>query len=165
VRIISEKSQKIALKGRKNAMLDEKNYPEFVKKHSPRSPIGYNLICAFAVGGTICAVGQGLKDLYLFLGATEEIAGGAMSITLIFLGAFLTAIGVYDRIGKHAGAGSFLPITGFANSMVSAAVEFNSEGLVMGVGTKMFSVAGPVLVFGVTTSVVVGIISWVVGLI
>lgn len=119
------------------------------------------LIRSFWVGGVICVIGQAISDFYahaLLLGAKS--ASAATSITLIFLSALLTGIGVYDQIGKYAGAGSIVPITGFANSVVSPAMEFRREGLVMGVGAKLFTLAGPVLVYGISSSIIVGLITF-----
>ena len=115
---------------------------------------------AFVVGGLICCVGQGIGDALraLFVLTAEEVAAWT-AILLVFLGALLTALGVYDRIGKYAGAGSVVPITGFANAMVAPVIEFRQEGLVTGVGAKMFSIAGPVIVFGVSASVLAGLLS------
>ena len=135
-------------------------YAALVKRLSPKSEIGQGLLRAFWVGGTICVLGQMISDLFarvLLWGASS--AQTAASITLIFLSALLTGLGVYDRIGKYAGAGSIVPITGFANSVVSPAMEFRREGLVMGVGAKLFTLAGPVLVYGIGASVIVGLIA------
>ena len=134
-------------------------YAQLVERFAPRSEMGVGLFRAFWVGGTICAIGQVIMDLYtngLQLGM--QAASTATSITLVFLSALLTGIGVYDRIGKYAGAGSIVPITGFANSVVSPAMEFRREGLVMGVGAKLFTLAGPVLVYGISGSIIVGLI-------
>lgn len=136
----------------------KKDYQDYVDKKSPNSPIGKNLIKAFFVGGTICLIGQFINDFWNFRGLSQDEAATATSITLIFIGIFLTAINVYSKIGKFAGAGSIVPITGFANSIASPAIEFKSEGLVLGVGAKLFQVAGPVLVYGISTSIVVGLI-------
>lgn len=136
----------------------KKDYQNYVDKKSPNSPIGKNLVKAFFVGGTICLIGQFINDFWSGRGLTQDDASTATSITLIFLGIFLTAINVYSKIGKFAGAGSIVPITGFANSIASPAIEFKSEGLVLGVGAKLFQVAGPVLVYGISTSIAVGLI-------
>ena len=135
-----------------------KDYQKYVDKKSPNSPIFKNCFNAFWVGGLICVIGQLIYDYFIFRNFSTELAGTIVSISLIFLSAFLTAINVFNRIGKFAGAGSLVPITGFANSIVSPAIEYKSEGYVMGVGGKMFTVAGPVLVYGISTSVIIGII-------
>ena len=134
-----------------------KEYQEYVKQKSPNSPILKNCFNSFWVGGLICAVGQIIMEACKYNELDAEMSGTVVSISLIFLSAFLTAINVFNKIGKFAGAGSLVPITGFANSIVSPAMEYKSEGYVMGVGAKMFTVAGPVLVYGISTSVVVGI--------
>ena len=136
----------------------KKDYQDYVDKKSPNSPIGKNLIKAFFVGGSICLIGQFINDFWSGRGLAQDDAATATSITLIFIGIFLTAINVYSKIGKFAGAGSIVPITGFANSIASPAIEFKSEGLVLGVGAKLFQVAGPVLVYGISTSIAIGLI-------
>lgn len=142
-------------------MMNKKEYSRLVKEASPNSPVGLNCLKAFLVGGAICTVGQGLTDLYMYLGLVEKNSKSLTSITLIFLGVLLTVLGVYDNIAKHAGAGTLVPITGFANSIASPAIEFKSEGFILGVGAKMFSIAGPVIVYGVSASVVYGLIYWI----
>ncbi|ADL08020.1 stage V sporulation protein AC [Thermosediminibacter oceani] len=144
---------------------EQKEYQEFVKNIRPKPPYLQNIIMAFLVGGLICAIGQGILNLYVSLGLerTKE-AAAATSVTLIFLGAFLTGLGIYDRIGKNAGAGSIVPITGFANSIVAPAMEFKREGYVFGVAAKMFVVAGPVLVYGITSSAIIGLIYYLLKL-
>lgn len=136
----------------------KEEYDKVVKKASPPSPLLKNCFLAFLFGGTICTLGQCVFRLYMVWGLTIADARTGVSITLIFLSALLTAVGVYDKMGKYAGAGTLVPITGFANSMVSPAMEFKSEGLVTGLGVKLFVVAGPVLVFGISASVVYGIV-------
>ena len=128
-----------------------------VKEVSPNSRIVGNCARAFVSGGFICVVGQGLSDWFMRMGAAKDDAGTYTAVTLIFFGALLTGLGIYDKIGKFAGAGTFVPITGFANAVAAPAIEFKREGHVLGIGAKMFVVAGPVIVFGVLTSVVVGI--------
>ena len=135
-----------------------KDYQKYVDKKSPNSPIFKNCFNAFWVGGLICVIGQLIYDYFIFINFSTELAGTIVSISLIFLSAFLTAINVFNRIGKFAGAGSLIPITGFANSIISPAMEYKSEGFVMGVGAKMFTVAGPVLVYGISSSVIVGLV-------
>lgn len=144
----------------KNNMTD-KQYQEYVDKKTPNSPIVKDVIWAFVIGGLICIIGQLISNGYQAIGFDEEGAAMGTSVTLVFLGAFFTGLGLYDRLAKFAGAGSIVPITGFANSIVSPAMEFKSEGLVMGLAVKMFTVAGPVLVYGITSSVVAGIVYYI----
>lgn len=136
----------------------KKDYQEYVDKKTSNSPIAFNILKAFIVGGTICLIGQFILNGLKGAGLDEEAAASVTSISLIFIGIFLTSINVYSKIGKFAGAGSIVPITGFANSIASPAIEFKSEGLVLGVGAKLFQIAGPVLVYGITSSIVVGIL-------
>ena len=138
--------------------MTNKEYGEYVNAKSQPSPLGKNLVWAFVVGGLICAGGQGLYHLYKQAGLNENGASTAVSITLIFIAALLTGLGVFDKIAKRAGAGTLVPITGFANSMVSPALEFKSEGLVTGTAAKLFVIAGPVLVYGISASVIYGVI-------
>lgn len=142
----------------------KKEYAKYVDQKMPKSKLGKNITLAFIIGGLICVLGQGLKTLYMNFGMEELAAGNAVSVTLIFLGALFTGLGIYDKLAKHAGAGTIVPITGFANAIVSPAMEFKKEGIVLGMSAKMFSVAGPVIVFGTVTSVVVGIIYIILGL-
>ncbi|MEG1427228.1 MAG: stage V sporulation protein AC [Oscillospiraceae bacterium] len=143
----------------------KKAYDKMVKKASPGSPIFKNCLLAFVFGGSICTLGQAIFRLYTLWGLTVADARTGVSITLIFLSALLTALGIYDRLGKYGGAGTLVPITGFANSMVSPAMEFKSEGIVTGLGVKLFAVAGPVLVFALTSSVLYGLILYFLKLI
>lgn len=136
----------------------QKEYQEYVDKKSPNSPILKNCFNSFWVGGLICTIGQFIMEICKYRGLDNEVSATITSIILIFLSAFLTALNLFNRIGKFAGAGSLVPITGFANSIVSPAMEYKSEGYVMGVGAKMFTVAGPVLVYGISTSILVGIV-------
>lgn len=136
----------------------QKEYQEYVDQKSPNSPIIKNCFNSFWVGGLICTIGQFIMEICKYRGLDNEISATITSIILIFLSAFLTALNLFNRIGKFAGAGSLVPITGFANSIVSPAMEYKSEGYVMGVGAKMFTVAGPVLVYGISTSILVGIV-------
>ena len=140
---------------------NQKEYGKMVKQTSPPSPIIKDCLLAFLVGGGICTLGQFLGNLYGTTGLSEEITKPLVSITLIFLSVLLTAIGVFDRIAKFAGAGTLVPITGFANAVAAPAVEFKTEGFILGVGAKMFTIAGPVIVYGVSASVVYGIIYWI----
>lgn len=138
-----------------------KQYQTYVDKKSPNSPILKDCFNAFWVGGLICCIGQVILDICQARGLSTELAGTVCSIVLIGLSALLTGLNLFNRIGKFAGAGSLIPITGFANSIVSPAMEYKSEGYVMGVGAKMFTVAGPVLVYGISTSILVGIIYFI----
>ncbi|MFI3207323.1 MAG: stage V sporulation protein AC [Clostridia bacterium] len=142
----------------------KKEYKKLVEKKSPNSPLFKNCSFAFLFGGTICLVGQIIFHYYMVFGMSIADARLAVSITLIFSAAVLTAFGVYDKIAKHAGAGTLVPITGFANSMVSPAMEFRSEGMITGLGVKLFVVSGPVLVFGISSSVLYGIIYYFIEL-
>lgn len=138
------------------------NYLNYVKSISPKTNEPRSLFRAFLVGGLICAFGQGIRFLleYVFNLSGDELSS-YVSMILIFLGAFLTGLGVYDRIGKFAGGGSIVPITGFANSVVSPAIEFKTEGYIYGTAAKMFVIAGPIIVFGIASSVLVGIIYYI----
>lgn len=139
-----------------------KQYQDYVDKKSPNSPIVKNCFCAFLVGGLICCIGQVILDICKSRGLSVELSGTVCSIVLIGLSAFLTGLNIFNKIGKFAGAGSLIPITGFANSIVSPAMEYKSEGYVMGVGAKMFTVAGPVLVYGISASILVGLVYFVI---
>lgn len=138
-----------------------KQYQDYVDKKSPNSPILKNCLCAFFVGGLICCIGQVILDICKARGLSVELSGTVCSIVLIGVTAFLTGLNLFNRIGKFAGAGSLIPITGFANSVVAPAMEYKSEGYVMGVGAKMFTVAGPVLVYGISTSILVGLVYFI----
>lgn len=138
-------------------------YLQLVERLAPRSDMGKGLVRAFWVGGLICVLGQAITDLAMSFGLDRQAAGAVCSISLVFASALTTGLGVYDRLGKYAGAGSIVPITGFANSVVAPAMEFKREGYVMGVGAKMFSLAGPVLVYGIGSSVIVGLIYFFLG--
>jgi len=138
--------------------MTNKEYHAYVEKKSPKSKLPRNLLLAFLVGGLICCLGQGILLLYRAFGLGEQDAATAASVSLVFLGAFLTGLGVYDDLAKFGGAGTLVPITGFANSVVAPALEFKSEGLVLGMSAKMFVIAGPVIVFGISASAVYGLI-------
>ena len=142
---------------------DKENYAAYANKRAGRSPVLKNFFAAFLVGGGICVLGEGLFSLYLFLGLDEKTAGVTVTVSLIFLSALLTFLGVFDRLARVAGAGTLLPVTGFANAVVSPAMDNKSEGFVLGVGAKMFIVAGPVLVYGAAAGVVLGIITFFFG--
>ena len=133
-------------------------YQRLVDAKAKPSPMAKNLLWAFLVGGAISTLGQGLLNLYKGWGLDQDQAGTAVSVTLIFLAALFTGLGWFDKLAKHAGAGTLVPITGFANAVVSPALEFRSEGLVMGVGAKLFVIAGPVLVYGISASVLNGLL-------
>lgn len=137
----------------------KQEYSDYVDQKSPNSPILKNCFNAFWVGGLICSIGQIIMDFCEYQGMDQTSASTVVSIILIAISAILTGLNVFNKIGKFAGAGSLVPITGFANSIVSPAIEYKSEGYVMGVGGKMFTVAGPVLVFGISASVIIGIIA------
>ncbi len=139
-------------------------YKQMNKQAAPRSPVLKNCVLAFLVGGLICAVGQVVVELATGAGMAIKEARLLCSLTLIALSAVLTGLNVYDNIAKHAGAGTLVPITGFANSIVSPAIEFKSEGLVLGMAAKMFIIAGPVLVYGISTSIVYGLAMFVLSL-
>ena len=138
--------------------MTNEEYGKLVRQREKPSPMGKNIVWTFLVGGAICAIGQGLSDFYRGMGLDAENAGTAASVTLIAVTAVLTGLGVFDKLAKYAGAGTLVPITGFANAVVSPAVEFKTEGFVTGMAAKMFTVAGPVIVYGVTASVIYGII-------
>ena len=138
--------------------MTNKEYQKYVDKMTPNSPIVKDVILAFLFGGAICTIGQLIFNLYDYLVFCQDHISMLTSSTMVFLGAFLTGLGVYDNIAKHAGAGTIVPITGFANSIASPAIEFKSEGLVLGVGAQLFKIAGPVLVYGISSSIVVGIL-------
>lgn len=140
---------------------DKKTYGEMVKKKSPPSTFLKDFVWAFLVGGLICVIGQLFTELYMYLGAGEDIVKKAVPSTLIFIASFLTGLGIFDKIAKHAGAGTLVPITGFSNAVSSPAIEFKNEGFILGVGAKMFTIAGPVIVYGTVASVVYGVIYWI----
>ncbi|HIU81090.1 MAG TPA: SpoVA/SpoVAEb family sporulation membrane protein [Candidatus Ornithoclostridium faecavium] len=146
--------------------MDKKEYAELVEQTAPKTKEGKTILLAFAVGGLICVIGQAISDA---LGALLPQFGAKniaalTGVAMIFLGSLLTGLGVYDKIGYYAGAGSVLPITGFANSIVSPAIEYNKEGIVFGLMAKMFSIAGPVIVSGISASVLIGIVYYIIGL-
>lgn len=138
--------------------MTNKDYADYIKKKSPNSRLGRNMLRAFLVGGAICCIGQGITAGFRAAGLDADSAGSACSVLLVFLGALLTGLNVYDRIAKFAGAGTLVPITGFANSVVAPALEFKTEGMVTGLAAKMFIIAGPVIVFGTASSVIYGLL-------
>ena len=141
--------------------MNEKEYAKLVKELAPKSPVVKDCIFAFLIGGLICTVGQAFMNLYSYFGLDETNAGTATSMTLVGLSALLTGLSLYDNIAKYAGAGTLVPITGFANAIAAPAIEFKTEGFILGVGAKMFTIAGPVIVYGVSASVVYGLIYWI----
>ncbi len=138
--------------------MSPKEYQEYVKKMQPSSPLGKDLLLSFVIGGGICVLGQGIMNVWLALGCGQEDASTWTSITLVFLSALFTGLGLYHKLARFAGAGTLVPITGFANSVAAPAIDFKAEGLITGTAVKMFSIAGPVLVFGTAASAVYGII-------
>ncbi len=143
--------------------MDDKTYQAYVKARAEKSPLGADMTKAFVSGGAVCVVGQALGDLYRFLGADKEDAACYVSATLIVAAALLTVCGVFDKLAKWAGAGTLVPITGFANSVVSPALDTKAEGLILGVGAKIFLVAGPVILYGTAASALYGLILWAFG--
>lgn len=144
--------------------ISNQEYGELAKKRSPNSKLYITLPKAFLIGGIICTVGEGLLNLYSYLGMSRDDAGALTSMTLVFISALLTGLELYDRIAQHGGAGTLVPITGFANAVVSPALDFKSEGYVLGLGAKMFVIAGPVIVYGISASVIYGIVYYIIGL-
>lgn len=142
--------------------IEKKTYKKYVDAHAPSSPTVKNCIWAFCIGGVICTAGQGLLLLYRdVLGMPQKDAGTLCSVTLIFLAALLSGLGLFEKIAKRAGGGTLVPITGFANSVVSPAIDSKAEGFVLGVGAKIFTVAGPVLLYGTLAGAVYGVIYWI----
>ncbi len=144
--------------------MDANEYQRYAKERAPKSPVVKDCACAFAVGGLICAFAEALTRGYSLMDMSEENVKTLVPVTLIFLAALLTGLGVFDDIAKFAGAGTLVPITGFANAVASPAIDTKSEGLVMGVGAQMFTIAGPVIVYGVLTSVSYGFLYWLWGI-
>ena len=140
--------------------ITQEEYKKRVSKFE-KSPVLKDLIMAFAVGGLICVLGQAITDISKMYGADSETAGAITSSVLIFLSGLFTGLGLYEKLAKHAGAGTLVPITGFANAMVSPAIEFKNEGLIFGVGAKLFVIAGPVIVYGISSSIICGIIYYI----
>ena len=141
--------------------MTQRQYSKLVKEMSPHSPLGKDCLFAFLIGGAICTLGQALLNGYQALGLDPEQSATAVSMTLVALSALLTGLSLYDNIAKYAGAGTLVPITGFANAVSSAAIEFKTEGFILGVGAKMFTIAGPVIVYGTVASVIYGVIYWI----
>ena len=145
--------------------MTEREYGKLVKEMSPPSPMGKDCLLAFVIGGLICTLGQVFMNWYQSLGAAKNDAGTYASMSLVVLSALLTGLSLYDNIAKFAGAGTLVPITGFANSIAAPAVEFKTEGMILGLGAKMFTIAGPVIVYGGSASVVYGLIYWIFSLV
>lgn len=143
--------------------MTKEEYKQYCAKKAKPSPIGKNCLLAFLIGGAICALGQGLGDLWGLVGLAENDAKLCATLTLVFLASFTTGLGLYDQLAKIGGAGTLVPITGFSNAIVSPALEFKSEGYVLGLGAKMFTIAGPVLVYGISASIIYGFIKALLG--
>ena len=143
--------------------MSNKDYDKFVQERAEKSPIVKNCLFAFFIGGGICVLGQAIMDWFLSLGLEKTDAGTAVSVSLVALSALLTGLNLYNKLGRYGGAGTLVPITGFANAVVSPAIDFKTEGFVTGMAAKMFTVAGPVIVFGVTASVIYGVILMIFG--
>lgn len=144
--------------------LDSKSYKKYAKERAKKSPLAKDSLMAFLIGGAICMLGQAIMIIYKAVGVPDDMAKSLVPVTLIFLAALFTGIGIFDNLAKIAGAGTLVPITGFANAVVSPAIDNKSEGFIMGVGAKMFVVAGPVIVYGIIGSVLYGIVYYIVGL-
>ena len=142
--------------------MSNREYADFVAKRAPKSPFALDLLKAFLIGGAICTLGQLLINLYKMLGVSEKLQPTLCSVSLVFLGILFTALGLYDKLARHAGAGTLVPITGFANSIAAPAIEFKSEGLILGLAAKMFIISGPVIVYGLSASVLYGLIYFLV---
>ena len=145
----------------KNLQISNEQYKKMAQKASPPTNVFKNCVFAFLVGGLICVLGELSADLFVFIGADIKTAKTFATITLIFLAALFTGIGIYDDIAKKAGAGTLVPITGFSNAIVSPAIEYKTEGFIFGVGAKMFTIAGPVIVYGTVASIIYGLIYWI----
>ena len=141
--------------------MNKKEYCEYVEKRARKSPIVKNCICAFLIGGLICVIGELLRELYMTAGMEKTDASTLVSVTLIFAAAVLTGIGIFDNIAKVAGAGTLVPITGFANAVVSPAIDTKSEGYILGVGAKIFTIAGPVILYGTLSGAIYGVIYYI----
>lgn len=145
-------------------MVTQKEYDQMSKKASPNSKSWINIPMAFLVGGLICNLGEVILNIFTHFGAEKEAAGAWASIILVFLSALFTGLGIYEKLARHAGAGTLVPITGFANAVVSSAIESKSEGYILGVGAKIFTIAGPVILYGTTASVIYGLVYYFTGL-
>ena len=138
--------------------MSNNEYIKYVEKKNPKSKLGINCLKAFLIGGLICAVGQGFLNLYKYLGADKETASTLVTVTMVFLGALLTGLNIYPKIAKHGGAGTLVPVTGFSNAVSAPALEAKTEGYILGVGAMIFTIAGPVILFGTLSSVICGIV-------
>lgn len=145
--------------------MDSKTKKELIEKHSPGSTLFKNSLLAFIFGGVICTIGELLKQLFIYLSLDEKTAGTLVTVSLIFIAALLTALGLFDKIARYAGAGTLVPVTGFSNAVVSEAMDAKSEGYVLGVGAKIYTVAGPVILYGLLSGVIYGVIYYICGLI
>lgn len=145
--------------------ISKQEYAKMADKASPPSKKTKDFILAFLIGGIICTIGQLLRELFTYLELPEQVISASVPVCLILMAALLTGLGIFEKIAKHAGAGTLVPITGFANAVVSPAIEFKTEGHVLGIGVKMFTVAGPVILFGTFASVIYGLIYWILGMI
>ena len=145
--------------------MTNEQYSQYISSISPKTQCGKNMLFAFLVGGSICTVGQAVLNFYTAQGLDSDAAGSAVCITMIALGALLTGLGVYDKLANIAGAGTLVPITGFANAVVSPALEFKTEGYITGTAAKMFIISGPVIVYGLSASVVYGLVYWILQII
>ena len=143
--------------------LDPKTKKEIIKRNTPKSPVVKNTLLAFIIGGAICLFAEGARNLYMYLTSDKELSQLLATLTVVLIGGILTAVGGFDRLARHAGAGTLVPITGFSNSVVSSAIDASSEGYVSGVGTKIFTVAGPVILYATVAGVIYGIIYYLVG--
>ena len=141
--------------------MTQRQYQKLVDDMAPKSPVWKDCLKAFLIGGLICTIGQLILNGYTALGLDKEQSATATSMTLVAISALLTGLSLYDNIAKHAGAGTLVPITGFANSIAAPAIEFKTEGFILGVGAKMFTIAGPVIVYGTVASVVYGVVYWI----
>ena len=141
--------------------MNKNEYKSYVEGRAKKSPLLKNCSLAFLIGGTICVIAQGFSDLYEYLGLNQKLSSTLASVTIIFFASLLTCFGVFDNIAKHAGTGTSLPISGFANSITSQAIDSKSEGLILGVGAKIFTIAGPVILFGISSGVIYGIILYI----
>ena len=153
----------IGEKGCEDVDITPKEYQDYVAKKAKKSPIVKDTLLAFLIGGSICALGQGITEMWTAAGLDKEAAGIATSISLVFLSILLTGLNLYNKLGRFGGAGTLVPITGFANAVSSPAIDFQAEGFVTGVGAKMFVIAGPVILYGTVASVVYGVVYWVLG--
>lgn len=144
--------------------MDNQQYTEYIKTKTPDSPLWKDCLKAFLIGGLICCIGQAFQSLYLWLGISQDHTAILTSVTLVFLSALLTGLNIYPKIAKHGGAGTLVPITGFSNAVTAPAIEARTEGYVLGVGAKIFTIAGPVILYGTLASIIAGIVYWIMGM-